>query len=189
MYLHYLQQRFYAQDAAFIARTWHRARSDPDAGRPDFIDALRAVLLEEQGVTLDETIVEFMQWRWFVGEFDDGLHFTRGAEWEFTVPFEELDAAIGQANVRFGAMIYGAGYLRIVNQSTVARQFAVQLVAAEQDVAWRVTTSDGQDVAGSIAVPPQSSIVIVATVLPVTEVSTETLDFETRSSTLALDAL
>ncbi|MGH8194081.1 MAG: hypothetical protein ACREQ8_06735 [Woeseiaceae bacterium] len=189
MYLHFLQQRYYEQDPGFVARIWRNMRSDPADGRPDFIDAMRAVLVAERGVALDDTVVEFMQWRWFTGEFDDGLHFTQGADWGFSVPFQEIDAGIGQANVQFDAMIYGAGYLRIVNPSAGQRQFSVALQNPDPDVIWRVTTERGEAVAGSVTVPPQSSIVIIATVLPAAELSAATLDFDTRTSTLLLDAL
>ena len=87
MYLHYLSERYFANDPAFYARIWRAARSVPRGMRPDFIDALRTVLLTERGVMLDETVVEFSQWRWFVGQFDDGAHFLKGAEWPHSVAF------------------------------------------------------------------------------------------------------
>ena len=79
MYLHFLSERNFAGDDAFIARVWRETRSDPAVGRPDYIDALRTVLLNDRGVDLDATVIEFMQWRWFVAQFDDRAHFLHGA--------------------------------------------------------------------------------------------------------------
>jgi hypothetical protein len=80
MYLHFLRERHFPQDPSFIARIWNAKRSDPVTRRPDVLDALRSVLLAERGLELDASVIEFMQWRWFVAAFDDGAHFTGGGE-------------------------------------------------------------------------------------------------------------
>lgn len=189
MFLHFLEQRHYPDDQAFIARIWRASRSDPAIGRPDYIDAMRSVLGSELGVALDDVVVEFMQWRWFVAGFDDGSHFAQGADWPRAVEHQELGLGAGQASLDLEAMIYGAGYVRLVNQGAAERQVAVDLLAQATDVEWRLTTAAGEEVAGSVAVPAGGSTVIVATVLPLAELSTETLDFELRAAVLELTAL
>lgn len=186
MFLHFLEQRYYAGDASFIARVWRESRSDPAAGRPDYLDALRSVLAGELGVTLEDAVVEFMQWRWFVAEFDDGAHFARGADWPRAVAHQEVDARVSQGSVELEAMLFGASYLRLVNPDPVERQLTLDLVSQDADVEWRLSTAEGEAAAGSVAVPAGGETVLVATVLPLAEVSTETLDFELRAATLSL---
>lgn len=188
MFLHFLEQRHYAGDPGFIARVWRAARSDPAVGRPDYLDALRSVLASELGVTLEDAVVEFMQWRWFVAELDDGMHFARGADWPFTVWHEEVDARVSQAVVELEAMVYGAHYLRLVNPSGVQRQVAIDLAVDDADVDWRLTTAGGDAVAGTVLVPANGDLVIVATVLPLEPLSAGMLDFEPRTATLDVRA-
>lgn len=187
MFLHFLEQRYYDGDPSFIARIWLESRSDPAVGRPDYIDALRTVLLTDLGIALDDAVSEFMQWRWFVAGFDDGQHFAEGAEWPHAVAHEELDAGITQATVELEAMLYGAQYLRLVNAGSVERQLALDLSTSESDATWRLTTAAGDAIAGSLTVPANGELVVVATVLPKTEVSAETLDFEARRAMLELN--
>jgi len=189
MYLHFLNEQYFSGDPAFIARIWHEARSDPAIGRPDYIDALRAVLLSDRGADLDEAIIEFMQWRWFVAGFDDGAHFLHGADWPTPVAFLDADAVMSQISIEIDAMIYGARYLRISNGGTEPRTFLVNLQQNDIDVDWRLTTVNGADVISSITVAPQSDEVIVATALPVAAVSATTLTFDLRVATLTLDAM
>jgi hypothetical protein len=189
MFLHFLEQRYYGGDPSFIARIWRESRSDPAVGRPDYIDAMRAVLMTDLGIALDDAVTGFMQWRWFVAGFDDGEHFAQGAEWPSAVAHEELDADLTQATVELEAMLYGAQYLRLVNAGSVDRQLAVDLSTSGSDATWRLTTATGDEVAGSVTVPANGELVIVATVLPGMEVSAETLDFEFRRATLELDQL
>lgn len=187
MYLHFLSERYFPGDPAFISRIWHESRSDPATGRPDYIDALRAVLLNDRGVDLDQSIIEFMQWRWFVAAFDDGAHFEHGADWPKAVTFLEVDAAVSRITNDMNVMIYGAAYLRIANTTAMPRTFAVNLQQSDMDVEWRLTTVHGADVINNISIAPHSSEVIVATVVPATPVSASTLDFDRRAATLTLD--
>lgn len=189
MYLHFLYERYYSSDPSFIARIWRNARSTPAAGRPDYMDSIRDLLLVERGVDFDAAVVEFMQWRWFVAALDDGAHFSRGADWPAPVAFVEMDAAEDALQVDVGAMLYGAGYLRLNNAASVERQFAVDLENADSEVAWVLSTVQGAAVAGSVSVAPQSSLDLVAVALPRTETSAQTLDFAMRDMTLRLSAL
>ena len=186
MYLHFLYERHFADDPAFIARVWRASRSDPESGRPDYIDALRSVLLTERGVSLDDTVVEFMQWRWFVAGQDDGAHFARGGDWPSAVAHIELDAAEPSFEVEVAAMPYGASYIRLDNDSPADRGFTVTVESADPYVEWRLTTAGGEAVAGSIEVPPASAPVLVAVALPAAEQSAGTLDFESRTMVVRL---
>jgi len=123
MYLHYLYERHYPGDPGFYARIWRATRSNVGDDRPDYLDALRQVLLTERGVTLDDTVVEFMQWRWFVDEFDDGLHYADGADWPHTVAVTDIDATVIPAVQSLDAMIYGANFVRVTNNGTAPVSF------------------------------------------------------------------
>ena len=164
MYLHYLYERFYPGDPGFYARIWRGTRSNVGESRPDYIDAVRQVLLIERGVTLDETIVEFSQWRWFVDQFDDGAHFARGAAWPHTVDVDDIDASAIPATHSLSAMVYGANYVRISNGSAGPVSFNVATDSSDVDVAWRLLDVAGGDVVGPITVMPNDEVVLVAIV-------------------------
>jgi len=186
MYLHYLYERFYPGDPSFYARIWRATRNDVGDDRPDYFDALRQVLLTERGVTLDETILEFMQWRWFIGEFDDGAHYARGADWPHPVAVTDIDAsAIPPVHV-LDAMIYGANYVRFVNDSTDSVSFVAVIDSLDPGVSWRLLDVAGGEVVGPITVDPNNDVVLVAVVLPTEEVWTGNLSFDQKAADLKL---
>ena len=188
MFLHFLRDRHFPQDSAFIARVWFAMRSEPPADRPDFVDALRAVLLDERGVALDEAIVEFMQWRWFTGEYDDGNHFTRGADWPYPVATLQVDAADASIAIDIRAMHYGAEYVRVSNEGNAERVFDIDLQNDDSTVSWRLITVEGDDAGTLLAVPAQSSRVLVAVTIPAAPVSATTLSFGNHTARLTLTA-
>ena len=86
LYLHYLRDRWFGGDVAFLQELWHRLRSPAGVGdtynEPDFEDAIDA-LLAEKGASFVESVADFGRWRWFTGKRDDGRHFrhfTHGQE-------------------------------------------------------------------------------------------------------------
>lgn len=186
MYLHFLYEKYYATDPGFIARIWRMTRSAPAASRPDFIDALRKLLLNERGVQLNDAIVEFMQWRWFVAEFADGAHFVNGDAWPTPVSHTIIDASVQDSAIDLNAMIYGARYVQIQNGSDSEMLISLDLQDNNNDVNWRMTSTEGAEIAGNISIPARNDLVLVATVVPIAEISTETLDFEFRSAVLTI---
>jgi len=188
MFLHFLHQRYFAADRGFIARIWHAMRSDPQADRPDYIDALTAILLNERGVTLNDAMVEFMQWRWFVAGFDDGMHFEQGADWPAPVSYLQANAADASIALDLDAMHYGAAYLLLQNNGDGERRFTVDFAADDLLTAWRLTTAAGDDAKAGIDVPPQASVVLVATALPAEPLSAAALAFDTHTAKLRLTA-
>ncbi len=189
MYLHFLSEKYYSGDPGFIARIWRMSRSDPSGGGPDFLDALRSMLLGERGISVDETVVEFMQWRWFIAGLDDGTHFAHGADWPAAVIFTDIDASAPQTTVDLSAMPYGAVYLRLVNDESQRRPVQVSLQFGDTDITWALTNVNGDAVAGSVTVPANANITLVATVLPTSPVSTESIEFSARAASLTLSAL
>lgn len=187
MYLHFLRERYFPGDPGFIARMWHMSRSDPATGRPDFFDAMRAVMLADRGISLNETVVEFMQWRWFVAQFDDGAHFLHGAAWPTPVPFLDVDPAMVPITLSLDAMTYGANYLRLVNNDTSPQSLRVVLQQGDPDIDWHLTDVDGAVVAATLTIPPQSTAVLVAIAMPVDVISSDTLTFDMHSAGLTLD--
>lgn len=188
MFLHFLREQYFPQDSGFIARAWLAMRSEPPADRPDFIDALRSILLDERGVALDAAIVGFMQWRWFTGEFDDGNHFARGTEWPHPVAILQADAADASIVIDVRAMHYGAEFLRVTNDDSAERVFDVVLQNDDMAVSWRLTTVEGDDTASVLTVPAQSSRVLVAVALPSVPVSATTVSFDDHTARLTLTA-
>jgi hypothetical protein len=189
MYLHFIRERYFQSDPGFIARIWHESRSDPADGRPDFLDAIRTVLVNDRGVDLDSTFVEFMQWRWFVAEFDDGTHFENGAVWPTPVSYTDVDASAPLTLIDLRAMLYGGNYLRIRNNSPSDRQFSVDLQSNDNNIIWSLTSVAGDEISGSVTVPAMASTVLVATVVPAVPVNSGTLDFDRRNAVVSLQAL
>ena len=186
MYLHYLYERHYPGDPAFYARIWRGTRSVPGQARPDYLDAVRQLLLSERGVTLDETVVEFMQWRWFVDQYDDGAHFSKGDEWPFTVAVTDVDVSAAVPTQSLAAQIYGGNYFRLTNSGAVAVSLTATIDHNDPEVTWElVDVSSGQIVA-PIDLAPGESRVVFAIPLPIAEVWTGNLSFDERAATLDL---
>jgi len=186
MYLHYLYERLYPGDPGFYARIWRGTRSNVGDARPDYLDALRQVLLTERGVSLDDTVVEFMQWRWFVGEFDDGAHFARGADWRHTVAVTDIDAATVPSIQALDAMVYGANYFRVTNSGVAPVVFSAAINSVDIDVSWRLLDVEIGVVMAPINLSPGEDVVLAAVVVPTTEVWTGNLAFEQRTADLEL---
>ena len=186
MYLHYLHERYFQGDPGFYARIWRATRSDVGADRPDYFDALRFVLLNERGVTLDSTVVEFMQWRWFVAENDDGAHFDKGAEWPFTVAVDELDAATLPVSHPLSAMVYGANYVVVTNSSNDTVRFSAAVTSTDGDVAWRLLDVSTGDVVAPVILEAGEEIALVAVVLPTQEIWSGNISFDEKQAELAL---
>jgi hypothetical protein len=80
MYLLYLKDRFFENDAQFLSRLWFDSRSpsgaesDQTLNDPDFFDALDA-MLKKKGSSYLETVPEFSRWRWYTGDNIDDRHF------------------------------------------------------------------------------------------------------------------
>jgi hypothetical protein len=89
----FLDEKYGDGDGAFLVDAWARTPQDgtiltwnqewctSDAvNEPDYLDAIAAEL-EERGASMEEALVAFTEWRYFVGEDDDGAHFAKGASW------------------------------------------------------------------------------------------------------------
>lgn len=189
MYLHYLYERYYPGDPAFYARIWRGARSNVGDDRPDYLDALRQVLLTERGVTLDESIVEFMQWRWFIDEFDDGMHFANGANWLHTVAVTEIDAATIPAIHSLDAMTYGANFFRVINNGAATLSFNAAINSSDLDISWRLLDVASGEIVAPVDLMPNEEIVLVAIVLPNQEVWTGNLAFDQRVADLVFSSI
>lgn len=185
MYLHYLYERYYPGDPGFYARLWRGMRSDVGDDRPDYFDALRLLLLTERGVTLDETVVEFMQWRWFVDEFDDGAHFAKGAVWPHTVAVTDIDASAIPIVHSLDAMIYGTNFVRVTNNGANPVSINAAVNSSDGDVAWRLLDVASGDVVAPVTLMPNDDVVFVAVVLPTQEVWTDNLSFDQRVADLS----
>jgi hypothetical protein len=188
MYLHYLYDRFYPDDPSFYARIWRSARSNVGDDRPDYLDAVRQVLLTERGVSLDETVVEFMQWRWFVDDLDDGAHFRKGAVWPHKVVVTDIDASALPATHALDAMVYGANYVRISNASSSAITVNASIGSSDVDIAWRLLSVATGDVVAPITLMPDETVALVAVVLPTEEIWSGNLSFAQRNADLVLSA-
>ena len=140
----------------------------------------------ERGVTLDDSVAEFMQWRWFVADQDDGAHFTKGAEWPKTVAVTDVDAADIPSDLGLDAMVYGANYFRITNGSAVPVSFNATITSADVDVSWRLLNVVSSDIVAPLTLMPGEEVALVGVVLPVQEIWTGNLNFEQKIATLEL---
>ena len=186
LYLHYLYERYFPGDPAFIARIWFANRNSPGEDRPDYIDALRLVLLNERGITFEETITEFMQWRWFLGQFDDGLHFDRGALWNYPVAHTVIDLINMPITISVQTMMFGSNYFRLQNSTNSEISLNLNLFTDESDIIWDIFSVEGNQIVSNFNVPAQSSTVLVVAAMPTEQVYSGDFTFEFHDAELTL---
>jgi hypothetical protein len=68
-----------AQDGTIESWSGLSCTSDVE-NEPDYLDAI-GTQLESVGASFDEAMVEFAEWRYFIGADDDGAHFVNAASW------------------------------------------------------------------------------------------------------------
>ncbi len=145
LWLHYIGDRFYGGDEAWVAELWKGLRSGWRENEPDFVDSLDK-MLAEFGKSYADTVVEFARWRWYVHARDDGMHleeagaFPRDAlpEVAATIP-----ATGGTAVVR--PMMLGTAYVDITSSvgGPDAVMLSLQTTVAAADVQWVVQVVPG----------------------------------------------
>ena len=186
LYLHYLWERYFPDDAGFIARVWLENRNSPGEDRPDYIDALRLVLLNERGITFEETITEFMQWRWFLGQFDDGLHFERGALWNYPVAHTVIDVINMPITISVQTMMFGSNYFRLQNSTDSEISLNINLFTDESDIVWDIFSVEGNQIVSNFNISAQSSTVLVVAAMPTEQVYSGAFTFEFHDAELTL---
>ncbi|MBJ89733.1 MAG: hypothetical protein CMO98_07720 [Woeseia sp.] len=186
LYLHYLWERYFPDDAGFIARVWLENRNSPGEDRPDYIDALRLVLLNERGITFEQTITEFMQWRWFLGQFDDGLHFARGALWNYPVAHTVIDVINMPITISVQTMMFGSNYFRLQNSTDSEISLNINLFTDESDIVWDIFSVEGNQIISNFNVSAQSSTILVVAAMPTEQVYSGDFTFEFHDAELTL---
>jgi len=89
----FIDEAYGEGDGSFIVETWNGTAQDGTIesfsglsctadveNEPDYLDAIGSQL-ESVGASFDEAMVEFAQWRYFIGADDDGAHFANAASW------------------------------------------------------------------------------------------------------------
>jgi len=90
----FLEEKYGDADGSFLVSAWARTPQDGTIlsqnqewctadvdNEPDFLDGIAAEL-EARGATMEEALIAFTEWRYFVGADDDGAHFAKGATWD-----------------------------------------------------------------------------------------------------------
>ena len=189
MYLHYLYDRHFPGDPGFYARIWRGTRSNVGEPRPDYLDAVRNLLMTERGLSLDETVVEFQQWRWFVDQFDDGMHFSRGADWPHTVAVTDFDVIALPATESLSAMVYGANFVRVMNTGGAPVSINAELGNITPGETWILLDVANGPVTGPVSVAADDYVVFVAVALPTEEIWTGNLSFAEQTADLSLSVV
>lgn len=186
LYLQFLQKRYFAGSASFLAEIWRQVRnppgadSDPALNEPDFEDALEAMLWSRQSVHFADTVAEFARWRYFTGSRDDGLHLPDADLFDALSSVRiatQVNAAAGTTALSPAPMRYGNAYVQITGQANASVSISIDTSAAPaarwlvQAVPGLTAGSDGDlvDVSGGAAnvqLGADGKRVVVVTVLP-----------------------
>jgi hypothetical protein len=197
----FLRDRYFNGDVSFMADAWLASRSpargcycQPQLNEPDILDGLEAAL-QSQGVTYEESLIEFSRWRWFAGPNDDGMHFEEGGLWpaNTTVPYVATRSTSGfPSNVNVsssGPWSHGVVYIRVnidaqfdgnvevTFNSTAPTRWHVESLRVGANSDWQF----GADSPGSFLVNPSGASEIIIKVLNLAPLSYDA-DFLTASA-------
>lgn len=137
LYLHFLHERYYSTDPAFVGRLWRGLRNPPGPNEPDFEDALDTMLRADHGVSFADSVSEHAVWRWYTGARDDGRHFEEGAAFPPTalVPATTIAVDGGEVVVEPAPALLGSVYLELTG--VPGAQVEAQLyLAVAPEVRW-----------------------------------------------------
>ncbi|MFT7582833.1 MAG: hypothetical protein ACI9MR_004517 [Myxococcota bacterium] len=148
LYLHFLSERYFGGDVAFIGSLWQTMRSpagaetDASLNEPDFADGIDTVLAEVDSSYV-ASIVAFARWRWFMGQRDDGQHLEDAARYGNSpvVPTRVVRVADGGATLSPAPMLLGSIYLTLAG----APGSTVTISVTGDDVAWTVQAVDAAE--------------------------------------------
>jgi hypothetical protein len=178
LYLRFLRDRYWAGDGAFIGAMWYALRSPADE-RPNFEDALDAMLRAKAGIGFVDSVVEFERWRVYTGTRDDGAHFREGAT--FAEPTRLATAHTTGASIALSPMELGAQYIELARGPSDPSKITVSLTGASTEVLWNVQAVPGPTLDlthGSAVVDATTTRTLVVTALPLHGIG----DAATRSS-------
>lgn len=152
----FLEEVYGNSDGTLLARIWERTEQDGTINwwqgefcrgdvdnEPDFFDAISAEL-ETIGSSFDEAFMGFVEWRFFIGEDDDGAHFENGATWtgcEITrqAVLSADDLPIIDRNGRNAIAEFAAAYIELdLTGIEAGRTFSVSLSGNEES-RWAAT--------------------------------------------------
>lgn len=195
----FLDEKYGAGDGALLVDAWARTPQDGTIltwdqewctadvdNEPDFLDGIAAEL-GARGATMDEALVAFTEWRYFVGGDDDGAHFADGAAW---VGGEVArDASLGAADLPVAGAgpasrlaETGSAYIEIdpagldptrrlavAFEGDAAARWAAQLLLVPADGAATVVpialAGDRIGESGDVDFAPYASVVLAVTLL------------------------
>jgi hypothetical protein len=166
LYLRFLRDRYWAGDGAFIGAMWYALRSPADE-RPNFEDALDAMLRAKAGVGFVDSVVEFERWRVYTGTRDDGAHFREGAT--FAEPARLATIATTGGSAALASMELGAQYVELSRPAGGPSSITVSLTGASTEVAWSVQAVPGPTLdlsKGPAIVDANVTRTLVVTALP-----------------------
>ena len=196
LYLHYLHERFFPDDPAFIGRIWEGMRSVPPDNEPDFDDAIDDALSPWRRGFVD-SLLEFARWRYYVGHLDDARHLAEAGAFPDEAAVR-IAATLDDAHpaTPIGVMLLGANYIALDAAGTTA---TVTLSNADDAPIWSIqavpgTTpdSDGDTLAlvdGAVTVPlvdGRRVLVVMALPAPGMDADPDTRSFRTYRATLTL---
>jgi hypothetical protein len=105
-----------SQDGTILTWSGPFTTADVD-NEPDFLDAIAAEL-EDQGSSFDEAFLEFVEWRFFMGDDDDGAHSPNAADWiggevERDIVLTAEDLPVEDKGCENRVAEYGSNYIEI----------------------------------------------------------------------------
>lgn len=195
-FLLFLDEVYGAGDGALLPAIWARTAQDGNVtswtgptceadveNQPEFLDAMAAEL-EAQGSSFDEAFVLFTEYRFFVGNDDDGAHLGEAGEWGGSevardTELVSADLPLEGAAPAHGVAEYGASYVEIDPAGLPSPQEATISFAGNPAKAWA---------ASLFLVPAEGAATIVPFALDADQAGEVTVDDASAWSMVVLAA-
>lgn len=142
LFIEYVMERFGNSQPSYISQIWNKSTQIGMTNEPDIIDVIEQFAMNETGMNINQIIMDFSEWRYFIGQMDDGNHFTYGNNWTSSEVYVDKYYQLSQLPVDSESFNndpeqFGTSYIELSVENIGLFDIGLEL-SGDSDVLWGV---------------------------------------------------